>query len=136
MNLNEITALLSLFCGLLMLRGGVSLLVQADDRMLRHLGWATVLLVLGVIGRGVFWDLGPVALGDVWKDTVAALGGLRINTLFHAMTLLATWHFLRMIQMLIPIDDRPRWSIWRAPFYPRGLCVERVVMFRKSEKDK
>jgi hypothetical protein len=132
---NEILAFPALVGCAWVLRGVVSILFESAEPVMRHLAWSAALLIVAVLGRGVFWDVGRAVFNDDWPQLVAALGGIEINAVFYIPVMFAVWHFGKVLQYLIPDDERHQWPFWKVPFYPYGLCIENLRISQRSRKD-
>jgi len=131
---NEVMAIPALILCLWALRGIASILWESHEPPLRHLAWAAALLIVAILGRGVFWDLGGAVFGEGWRDFARQIGGIEINALFYVPVIVAVWHFGKVLQFLIPDDEQHKWPLWKVPFYPYGLCLYRLSVVRWSRR--
>ena len=84
--------------------------------LLRTFYWGTV--------RGVVVQVDP-ALWQGWSEVIN--GPDWINGLFNIGLCIGCWHVLRAFYAMIPAQDRGKWTVLSAPFYPHGWCFKRVA---------
>ncbi len=101
------------------LRGMVPMLAYRQRRLAWHLAAAAVLLMAGGAGRSIYWEgLSIVFDGEARRAIRGAFGGMNVNLAFNAMLIWSGLHWLKVLHLLIPEDERPGWSMWAAPCWP------------------
>lgn len=84
--------------------------------MLRIFYWGTV--------RGTVLAIDP----DLWRFWSEIVDGPdHINAMFNVGFMVGGVYILRGFHVMIPADERSKWSIISAPFYPGGWCARRLA---------
>ena len=104
------------------LRGIVPMAVIAwrePRRLPRHFAAMAVLLVLGSAGRTLYWEgLAAFAGDENWTNFASPWRSSLISMFFNVLLIWGAVHFLRVLHLLIPEQERDQWSIWSAPCWP------------------
>lgn len=101
------------------LRGMVPLLTYRSRRLAWNLALASILLMIGGAGRAIYWEGVSIALdAEARRALRAALGGMDINLLFNGILIWSSLHWLKVLHLMIPEEERDRWTIWTAPCWP------------------
>ena len=112
-------------------RGFWPMLRNSDSRQVYHMAWGVVVMVAAISARTIYWDILPVLLQGAWVDG-GPLGRSVPNIVFGVMILVSLWHKLRLLLVMIPEEDRGRYSMLSAPFYPRSICIIRLAAALRS----
>ena len=84
------------------------------------------LVVSAYVARSLYWEFAPLAAAGVWSDWFA-ITGTAINAVFSAIFLRGLYHLLVLLWLLIPLEERPDWSLLEAPWYPDRAAFARAV---------
>lgn len=128
MGLNEATALFAVVIMGLVARGFIPLVFthQKDD-ILSYLSKGVAVLVASQVLRLVYWDwvhsAGLRYYPELWETWLAMSRQLAVNVVPNLMLVCAGYYFLKARWLLIPDEDRDKWSILSAPFYPARHVV-------------
>lgn len=113
--------------------------------------WRAVSIPVGRMAAGVFAFVSIMACRLLWWDVIATnlseaqrvyvrtadwLGitpWVWINTSFNTLWIIACYVVLSSIYMSIPAQERPKWHVLTAPFYPDKPRVFRRF-FRRARK--
>ena len=107
---NVITGLIAGALSVLMMVAFRGYALTWSNRTVDHLGAALFWLATQALGRAVWWDLfGGFGLGET------------ANWFWNLMAIYACYHALKGFYLLIPVNERARYNILTAPFYPRNL---------------
>ncbi|OWU77593.1 hypothetical protein ATO3_02580 [Marinibacterium profundimaris] len=102
-----------------MLRGMIPLLAYWNRRRSWHLALAAILLMVGGAGRSIYWEGVSIALdAEARRAFRAQLGGMDVNVVFNSILIWSAIHWLKLLHLMIPENERGRWSIWTAPCWP------------------
>ncbi|KEP67813.1 hypothetical protein DL1_19615 [Thioclava dalianensis] len=126
---NELAAALSIFqvAGLaLVARGFWPMLQNSTDRRVYHMSWGVTMMVIAISFRSAYWDILPVLCGGFWPAG-GPFGRAAPNLVFGTMVLISLYHKLSLLREMIPENERGRYSLLSAPFYPKHICVIRLA---------
>ncbi|WP_334061723.1 hypothetical protein [Limimaricola cinnabarinus] len=84
------------------------------------------LVVSAYVARSLYWEFAPLAAAGAWSDWFA-ITGTAINAVFSAIFLRGLYHLLVLLWLLIPLEERPDWSLLEAPWYPDRAAFARAV---------
>lgn len=124
-----LAAALSIFqvAGLLLVaRGFWPMLTSSSDRRVHHMAWAVAAMVTAIALRTSYWDVLPILMGRDWHPGGPFGRGVP-NTAFGALVMLSVYHKLALLREMIPAEERARYSLISAPFYPKKICVTRLA---------
>ena len=125
---NEALALLAVFSMMIVMRGLVSWAFEHERSATMHFALGITVLCGSLVLRSLYWDVLPALMAPaVWEAWGTATRWAEINVVWNAMVLFAAYHLLRAMQLLIPEADRANWPLWRAPFYPHGHLIEKII---------
>lgn len=122
-------AALSIFqvAGLVLVaRGFWPMLTNSNDRRVHHMAWGITFMVLAIAFRSAYWDILPVLLGSAWP-VGGPFGRSAPNIAFGLLVLISLYHKLSLLREMIPAEERARYSLLSAPFYPKQICVIRFA---------
>ena len=94
----------------------------------RGLGW----IIGSFLARTLYWGTlrGTVIAMDPewWRTWSGWISGPDwVNAIFNLGLCVGAYHVLRAFQAMIPEEERGRWPLFRAPFYPHGTCFKRLA---------
>jgi hypothetical protein len=125
---NEVLALLAVLAMMIVIRGLVSWAFEHDRNATMHFALGITALCGSLILRSLYWDVMPMLLSEAsWYAWGDATGWTKINAAWNLLVLFAAYHLLRAMQLLIPETERAKWPLWRAPFYPHGHLIEKII---------
>ncbi|PWE50092.1 hypothetical protein DEM26_09070 [Thioclava sp. NG1] len=124
-----LAAALSIFqvAGLLLVaRGFWPMLLGSSDRRVHHMAWGVSAMVTAIALRSAYWDVLPILMGSAWHPG-GPFGRAAPNIVFGLLVVASVYHKLALLREMIPAEERTRYSLLSAPFYPRTICVTRLA---------
>ncbi|WP_273280963.1 hypothetical protein [Pseudooceanicola atlanticus] len=129
---NFLTSIPSVLILALVARGFVPFSVQAATPELKLFSRGMLWMIGTFMLRTAYWGTvrGTVIAidPDAWRAWSEVVNGPdHVNAAFNIGFTIGGIYLLRGFLEMIPDDERHRWSVLTAPFYPGGLCVGRLT---------
>lgn len=86
-----------------------------------NLARGLVLAAASVGPRTFYWDVMKNFLGPNWAVVRDLMGGNTVNILFNLVLLLGIYYILKARLLTIPDEERWRYNIITAAFFPSGI---------------
>lgn len=135
---NNAFAVFTMILLLLIWRGLFTFSLRADKSPTYHLAMGTCAILWAVVFRAAYWDVLPVFVNAVepglWAQWGEASGWTAVNIIWDLLLIFGAYHLLTALRLLIPEAERADWPLWRAPFYPHGHIVGRVIRRIRGRK--
>ena len=129
--INTLVAIMALIGGLLCARAYLPHIELMGKNPSDYLARGLVLSALSIGPRSLYWDVANHLMGDGFTQVQDALGGISINILFNLVLLWGIHSILKARYLSIPEEDRSKYTVFSAVFYPKGLWPR---MSRASKK--
>lgn len=113
--INTILAILALLGGGLCARAFLPHVRLFGPRPVDNLARGLLICAFSAFPRTAFWDLAWPALRDLLT------AGIVTNILFNGVMVIGLYYILRARWLTIPEQDRPRYNLITAAFYPSNL---------------
>ena len=115
---------------LLVLRGLLPISVRWKERdAVWHFATGLLLIVGAISMRSFYWAYFPM---EIQKE----IGKSIPNIFFGLIALMGGFLILKLQWLIIPDIDRPEYTIWNAPWYPRDTNWRMGIIFRFFRKRK
>ncbi len=128
---NSMFAILTTVMLLVIWRGIFAWAMRRERDATMHLALGLSALLWAVVFRVIYWDVVPQIVDwfspGRWEEWVTLTGWTRINILWDLLLIFGGYHMLKALHLMIPEEERADWPLWRAPFYPHGSVIDRLV---------
>ncbi|WOI58377.1 hypothetical protein [Palleronia sp. LCG004] len=132
--LSHVSAYLAAFATGLVGYGFVRLSIRGEG-LVRHLATGLLLMHLAVFTRTLYWDgIRNFMDPELWARWSNFSGGTAVNVVFNTMVIFAGYHSLKALKLAIPEEDRDRFSLLGAAFYPRLRMIESMSSMLKKRQ--
>ena len=115
----------------LVARGFIPFSTRAGTEELRLFSLGMLWMIGTFMLRTAYWgavrstviSINP-GLWRYWSEIVS--GPDHVNAFFNIGFMIGGFYILRGFHVMLPAEERGKWSILSAPFYPGGWCVRRM----------
>lgn len=119
--INAMMAIVVLIGGLLCARAYLPHIDLMGSNPSDYLARGMVLSALSIGPRVLYWDVVGQLMGGSLIKIQGALYGVPVNLLFNLVLLWGIHSILKARYLSIPEEDRSKYTVFSAVFYPNGL---------------